>query len=192
MFHDIPPLPPHHAFPVLSPSLIDVLSLLHSFVFALHISRTLPRLPSLGLGSFAKTLTVPLKPNVRLLAVARLYRHGRYLVHPPPRHVTSAPTYKRHPSSPHPSYFSFPLVLYIALTLYCTITVLLPIPGNSNEGPRAAWLLSTIVMYLVQYRRALVCQHVGSRSNFLSPLLRIGMGLRWQCQSRGMRLPVRF
>ena len=70
-------------------SLIDVLSLLHSFVFALHISRIIPRLPSLGLGSFAKTPTAPLKPNARLLVVARLYRHGRYLVHPLPRHVMS-------------------------------------------------------------------------------------------------------
>ena len=30
-------------------------------------------------------------------------------------------------------------------------------------GAGATWLLSTIVVYLVRYRRALACQRVGSR-----------------------------
>ena len=36
-------------------------------------------------GYFAKTPTQPLNPNTHLLVVARLFRHGRSLVHPPPR-----------------------------------------------------------------------------------------------------------
>jgi len=53
---------------------IDVLSLLHSFVFALHISRIL----SLTSRHSAKTAR---EAELRLLVVARLYRHGRCLVH---------------------------------------------------------------------------------------------------------------
>lgn len=47
---------------------IDVFSLLHSFAFALHISHFLPHLsPYSALGSFAKTLTTPMTPNIRFL-----------------------------------------------------------------------------------------------------------------------------
>lgn len=50
----------------------------------ISLAFTLVSRPS-ALGHFAKTPKQPLNPNTRLLVVTRLFRHGRSVVHPPPR-----------------------------------------------------------------------------------------------------------
>jgi len=120
------------------------------------------RFPALGF--LAKTPTPSVKPNIRFLVVARLHRYGRCPVHPPPRHIT--PTLTHTNTTPPPSTFPHFLcsVLFVWFVLYIVYVLLyhhhFPVQ-SSNAGPRAAWLLSTIVMYLVRYRRALVCRSLG-------------------------------
>ena len=89
-------------FPLCS-SPIDVLSLLHSLAFVLHISRILLRHQSLA-RPWAPSITSPMKPNLRFLVAARLYRHGHS-------------QYNRYPDTPRLPLHSHPPSLLIRLSI---------------------------------------------------------------------------
>jgi len=131
------------------------------------ISRIIPHLTLLGFGHLAKMSTLSVQLNIRFLAVARFYRHGRS---PSISTTKTCHTYTcthtnvipRCPTFAHLSCSSLGL-FYIYSTFYCTIIILLSIPWSSNTGPSAAWLLSTIELCTsFDIDRALVCQQVGS------------------------------
>lgn len=171
--------------------LIDVLSLLHSFAFALHISRIPLRLSSLGLGFSTKTPTVPLKPNIRLLAVARLYHHGRYLLHPHVCTCTQTP-----PFPPHLSCSSFPLVFiyssrYTVSSPFCRPYWGTPMRGRGPPGYLALSSCTSFDIDVTLFANTLTLNRL-SRCPQLAEGPGIGLSPWWQCQSGGVRLPVRF
>lgn len=111
---------------------------------------------------------LPMKPNIRFLVAARLYRHGRspsYNV--PPFHVLCTYHFYRSPLSLTHVHLAF-RALHSAVFIYSSRSTCVKLPacyprfGATMKGPRAARLLSTIVMYIVRYRRALVFQYTSA------------------------------